>query len=80
VSAPPSVPCGSGTGAKLFSLGYNYPLSKRTSLGVVYSKLNNDAGGAYQFYTNSALGNSGAAAVGAGVDQSLVYLGLRHVF
>jgi hypothetical protein len=46
----------------------------------VYSKLNNDAGGAYQFYTNSALGNSGAAAVGAGVDQSLVYLGLRHVF
>jgi predicted porin len=68
------------TGAKLFSLGYNYPLSKRTSLGVVYSKLNNDAGGAYQFYTNSALGNSGAAAVGAGVDQSLVYLGLRHVF
>jgi predicted porin len=69
-----------GTGAKLFSLGYNYPLSKRTSLGVVYSKLNNDAAGVYQFYTNNSLGNSGVAALGAGTDQSLVYLGLRHVF
>jgi predicted porin len=68
------------TGAKLFSLGYNYPLSKRTSLGVVYSKLNNDANGVYQFYTNNSLGNSGVAALAGGTDQSLVYLGLRHVF
>jgi predicted porin len=68
------------TGAKLFSLGYNYPLSKRTSLGVVYSKLNNDANGVYQFYTNNSLGNSGVAALAGGTDQSLIYLGLRHVF
>jgi predicted porin len=68
------------TGSKQFSLGYNYPLSKRTSLGVSYTKLNNESAGAYQLYTNNSLGNSGAAVVGAGVDQSLVYLGLRHVF
>jgi predicted porin len=68
------------TGAKMFSLGYNYPLSKRTSLGVSYTKLDNETGAVYQLYTNNSLGNSGAAAIGAGVDQSLVYLGLRHVF
>jgi predicted porin len=68
------------TGAKLFSLGYNYPLSKRTSLGVTYSRLNNDSGGVYQLYTNASLGNSGSSALAGGTDQSLVYLGLRHVF
>lgn len=70
-----------GTDAKLFSIGYNYNMSKRTSLGASWSRLNNGAAGAYQLYTNSSLGNAGmAAGVPAGTDQTLFYLGLRHVF
>jgi predicted porin len=74
------------TGAKMLSLGYNYPLSKRTSVGVSYTKINNDIAASYQLYTNSSLGNAGqfgtttANTLPAGTDQSLVYLGMRHVF
>jgi predicted porin len=72
-----------GTNAKLFSIGYNYAMSKRTSLGASWSRLNNGAAGSYQLYTNSSLGNASALAGGVvapGTDQSLFYVGVRHVF
>lgn len=69
-----------GTDAKIFSLGYNYNLSKRTSIGASWSRLNNGAAGAYQLYTNTSLGNAGLAVVPAGTDQTLFYIGARHVF
>jgi predicted porin len=69
-----------GTDAKLFSIGYNYAMSKRTSIGASWSRLNNGAAGAYQLYTNNSLGNSGMPTVPLGTDQSLFYLGVRHVF
>ncbi len=66
------------TGATLVSVGFDYALSKRTSLGVSYAKLDNKASGAYALYTQSAL--NGTAVNATGQDASQVYLGLRHTF
>ena len=66
------------TGARMFSLGYDYPLSKRTSLGVSYAQVNNEAAAAYGYYTGVALNNLSAPL--AGQDQKQFYVGLRHAF
>jgi predicted porin len=71
------------SGANLLSIGYNYPLSKRTSVGASWSRLNNNTAGQYQLYTNSSLGHASGLAgniMPAGADQTLIYLGVRHVF
>ncbi len=69
---------GANTGATLVSVGYDYSLSKRTSLGVSYAKLNNDTRAGYALYTQSALNGTGNNA--AGQDASQLYLGIRHAF
>lgn len=66
------------TGAKMFSIGYDYPLSKRTSVGVSYANLKNDSNAYYTMFTSGALG--GHPAVVAGQDQRQFYVGLRHTF
>jgi predicted porin len=66
------------TGAKMFTLGYDYPFSKRTSLGVSYANLNNGTGAAYQLFTGNALSNMPTPTVGQ--DTSSFYVGLRHAF
>ncbi|MBN9462746.1 MAG: porin [Burkholderiales bacterium] len=66
------------TGAKMYSLGYDYPLSKRTSLGVSYAVLNNDTNANYAMFTSAALG--GHPVPTAGQDQKQLYLGIRHTF
>lgn len=66
------------SGAKMFALGYDYPLSKRTSVGVSYAKLKNDANANYALYTMSALG--GHTNPVAGQDVGQWYIGLRHAF
>lgn len=66
------------TGASMFSVGYDYSLSKRTSLGVSYAKINNKAGAGYALYTQAALNGTPANAVGQ--DASQLYLGVRHAF
>jgi predicted porin len=66
------------TGATLVSVGYDYALSKRTSLGVSYAKLNNKAAAGYNLYTQSALNGTSNNAVGQ--DASQLYLGVRHAF
>ena len=67
-----------GTGANLVSVGYDYALSKRTSLGVSYAKLNNGSAGGYNLYTQAALNGTPNNAVGQ--DASQLYLGVRHAF
>lgn len=76
------------TGAKLYELGYAYPLSKRTELRAVYAKLDNDNGVNYDFGVNS-MGNGASAATGAagaittvGLGSSVtgIQLGVRHTF
>jgi predicted porin len=69
---------GANTGASLFSIGYDYALSKRTSLGVSYAKLNNKSAAGYALYTQAALNGTPANAVGQ--DASQLYLGVRHAF
>jgi predicted porin len=66
------------TGATMVSVGYDHSLSKRTSLGVSYAKVNNKASAAYNPFVYSALTGSGA--VSAGQDTAQLYLGLRHTF
>lgn len=68
----------SDSGANMFVLGYDYPLSKRTSLGVSYAQINNDGNAAYGYFTASNLGN--LTSPEAGQDQKQFYVGLRHAF
>ena len=67
------VRAGPDTGALHATLGYDYTLSPRTGVYAYYSRLRNDAYGAYDFAINSA-----GAAPGAHV--SATAFGLRHAF
>jgi predicted porin len=64
---------GTDTGAKHFSIGYSYTLSKRTDVWVMYAGTYNDQFAAYPAYVNSA-----GVFVGGKYDG--VAIGLRHVF
>ena len=66
------------TGATQVSIGYDYSLSKRTSVGVNYSKINNETAATYNFFTGTALQN--APGVAKGTDTSMFYAGVRHAF
>lgn len=65
---------GSETGARFYSLGYSYRLSKRTNVHATYQKIRNDALVRYDFKDNS----SGNTAVGA--DPESWGFGIRHTF
>jgi len=61
------------SGAKLYALGYEHSLSKRTILLATYAKLNNDTHAAYVFGVN---GNPAVA----DASYSGFQAGLRHTF
>lgn len=63
------------SGAKMYAIGYDYPLSKRTSLGVSYAMVDNDRNAAYGFYSRSNLN-----ATVAGQEAKQFYVGIRHAF
>ncbi len=71
------------TGAKLFEVGVEHSLSKRTMLKATYAMINNDKAAAYDFGINAVGINTGALPGGAnavgGTVQGLS-LGLRHTF
>lgn len=67
-------------GAKMVALSYQYALSKRTSVGVTYAKITNDAGAAYNFFTSTSIGNSTGSAIAAGEDPRLFAGTIRHAF
>lgn len=69
------------SGAKLLVLGYEYSLSKRTSVAALYSAITNGANAAYDFREASAsiAGTSGAG-LSAGADPRVMQFSLRHVF
>jgi predicted porin len=66
------------TGAKMWVIGYDYALSKRTNIGVFYGKLSNDSAGTYTPFL------SGTSATGsrlrAGESARTVALGIKHAF
>ncbi len=67
-------------GAKMISMSYQYTLSKRTSVGLTYSKITNDAGASYNFFTTGSLGNSTGSTSAAGEDPRLMAATIRHAF
>jgi predicted porin len=70
---------GDGTEAKMIAVAYVYDLSKRTSVGVTYAKIDNGANAAYNFFTNTTFGGANTASL-AGEDPRLLALTVRHAF
>jgi predicted porin len=69
------------SGAKQWMLGYDYGLSKRTSVGVYYTAVNNDTGGLNNMFGTSALGATRVTSiVNAGADSKQLYAGVAHTF
>jgi len=73
-TAAGSLSFGSETGARFYSLGYSYRLSKRTNVHATYQKIRNDALVRYDFKDNA----SGNTAVGG--DPESWGIGIRHTF
>lgn len=68
-----SVRSGSETGAFQVTVGYDYPLSKRTALYAYYSRINNRSNATYDF----AINNIG---IKAGADPQKFAIAMRHSF
>ena len=71
------------TGAKLFEIGVEHSLSKRTMLKATWAMINNDKAATYDFGINAAGIRTGALPGGAnavGGTVSGLSLGLRHTF
>lgn len=64
----------SDTGAKMFAIGYEHSLSKRTTLKAVWSQIKNDKFAAYDFGVNSVGG------ILPGADPKGFQVGVRHTF
>jgi predicted porin len=74
--------CGSGTGAKMYSLTLDHSFSKRTAIYGAYGKIDNNAGATY-YYIAGPKSNSAAGATGglsAGVDVVTYQFGVKHSF
>lgn len=67
------------TGAKMTMLGYEYAMSKRTSVSATYIQVNNDTNAVYDFWHPSS-NVSGAGAVPAGSDPRMWSFGMKHTF
>ena len=68
-------------GAKMWAVAYAYDFSRRTSLGLTYAKISNDAGAVYNLWNSAALqGGSPDAALAPGEDPSIVGITMRHAF
>jgi predicted porin len=66
----------SHTGAKFYTLGYQFDLSKRTTIHVAYALIKNDALAGYDFFSNSV----SMAGNNFGADPKIISLGVRHAF
>jgi predicted porin len=66
------------SGAKFFTIGYDYALSKRTNVGVFYNKLKNDTAGVYQPFL-AGTSATGTAPV-AGESATTFAVGVKHTF
>lgn len=71
------------TGAKMYAFAYVYDLSKRTSVGITYAKIDNELHASYNFFTNTnattGLGSTNATLLN-GEDGQLVAATIRHAF
>ena len=68
-------------GAKQYNLGYDHRLSKRTTLGVGYSTIKNDAGTATFVWSGMSSSQNGAQLAPAlGTDLSVFFVNMIHRF
>ena len=68
-------------GAKMYALGADYALSKRTVIQAVYAKIDNEAAGSWDLGQGPTVGNTGTTtATGLGASVSGFGLGVRHSF
>jgi len=68
-------------GAKQYSLGYGYSLSKRTELYALYTKIKNDSTASYNFATNGlGAANVASGGVSPGSDPTAYGIGVIHNF
>lgn len=67
--------------ANFWTLGYDYALSKRTSVGATYTQLKNNDGASYDLFLAGALGGiGGTATTASGMDARQIYIGMNHNF
>jgi predicted porin len=71
---------GDGTDAKMYAVAYVYDLSKRTSVGVTYAKIDNNSASAYNFFTNTGALGSVTSTAAPGEDPQLIQFTVRHAF
>jgi predicted porin len=67
-------------GAKMIALAYVYELSKRTSVGLSFARIRNEAGALYNFDGSAGGQGSPADAVAAGEDPRIFAATVRHSF
>lgn len=73
-TATPGALNGNATGARVWTLGYDYALSKRTDIRAYYTNVNNDTNARYQGTVFNGLQPV------AGGDPRYIGVGLRHAF
>ena len=66
------------SGAKMWTIGYDYALSKRTNVGVFYGKLDNDTNARYQ--VDGAGDSRNGSSLLAGESASIVAVAVKHTF
>jgi predicted porin len=66
----------SNTGAKYYTVGYQFDLSKRTTIHASFAQIKNDSLAGYDFFSNTV----GMAASNFGADPRIISLGVRHAF
>ena len=69
----------SDTGANAYTLAYGYSMSKRTNVGVAYTKLDNKSRATYDLFGIASNGGTSTATF-AGADVSQLSLNMNHSF
>jgi predicted porin len=67
-------------GAKQYNVGYDYRFSKRTTVGVGYAKIDNDAGAAFTWSGLSSANTGSSVTPPAGSDVEIFFVSMIHRF
>ncbi|NJA88497.1 porin [Rhodocyclus tenuis] len=70
----------SNTGAKLYEVGYEYSLSKRTLVKASYNRIDNKDRANFDFNVGAVGNTSSYGAAAAGSNPQVIAVGLRHSF
>lgn len=68
------------TTANSYSIAYDYAFSKRTSVGVQYSVINNGNNASYDFWSRGVGGTTTTGGLIVGQDPKMFSVGMRHIF